>query len=162
MGTLLVFIPMRLFTMIYVSCASTKVTGHSLRDIADNSATRNSRIGVTGLLLYGSGNYFQIVEGGETAVKGLYRRIAQDSRHHNLRVLFESPISDRIFPQWQMGQLNLDEPGITPADYWTELEQPASLNRLDQPSSRDRAIAWVREFIEHHSDSQKYPSLTGT
>ncbi len=154
---------MRLYTMIYTSRASTKVTHASLRAIVESSARRNARIGVTGLLLYGSGNYFQLVEGGETAVKALCRRIDQDNRHHGMRVVFEGSIAKRVFPQWQMGLLNLDDPGLTPADHWSELNQPAGLSRSDHQTSRDLVIAWVREFIEHHgSDTQMPTTLTGT
>lgn len=134
--------------MIYTSVASTRVTGASLRALAEGSARRNERIGVTGLLLYGSGNYFQLIEGSQSTVKSLYRRISTDDRHHDVRLLFEAKIADRVFPDWHMGQLNLDEPGLNPADFWDHAGHPQSPTRSQEATARDQAIAWIRQFME--------------
>lgn len=149
--------------MIYTSKASTKVTSGLLREIAESSAQRNAQIGVTGLLLYGSGNYFQLIEGGQTAVKSLCRRIDQDTRHHGMQMLLEAPIGSRIFPQWNMGQLNLDEPELTDEDCWADFNHAVELSGSGRRTSRDQAIAWIRQFIEHHgSETQKKSCLTGS
>lgn len=138
---------MQTYTLIYTSKASTRVTKASLRKIAESSARRNERVGVTGLLLYGSGTYLQLLEGSQSTVKALYRRIEQDPRHHHARLLFESHISSRVFPDWHMGQLNLSASRVIPADTWTEFNNPFSDKRLKN-TPRNQAIAWVRAFIE--------------
>lgn len=145
---------MKLHTMIYVSVASRKVTQGSLNLIAESSARRNARVGVTGLLLYGSGNYFQLIEGGASTVERLYRRIATDERHHQLRLVYQADISHRVFPDWNMGLLNLDEPGLVPADYWQVFSAQDEAQAGQAADPRAQAIGWVRRFMNHQSGSE--------
>ena len=63
----------------------------------------NPRLGITGLLVFGQGIFFQWLEGPRDNVTGLLARIAADTRHTNLVVLSqEDDIRDRLFPEWDM------------------------------------------------------------
>ena len=61
------------------------------------------RLGITGLLVYGQGIFFQWLEGPHDNVSQLLARISADPRHTNVVVLSqEDEIRDRLFPEWDM------------------------------------------------------------
>ncbi|EOD79415.1 hypothetical protein D515_01763 [Grimontia indica] len=69
---------------------------------------KNGELGVSGLLLYAKGNFFQVLEGEEHNVDKLYQKIEQDDRHNRVVVLDRSEIKKRAFPDWSMGFRNLE------------------------------------------------------
>ena len=62
------------------------------------------------MLLYKDGNFMQVLEGDEEAVRGLYARIAADPRHGGEITLQEGFAEGRQFPDWSMGFRDLDSP----------------------------------------------------
>jgi hypothetical protein len=76
------------------------------------SREKNTRLGLTGMLLYKDGNFIQALEGPDDAVEALYRSIERDPRHHGVLRLTRQPIQDREFAAWSMGFQNLDEANL--------------------------------------------------
>ena len=66
-------------------------------------------MGVTGVLCCcpSEGIFLQVLEGGRSAVNKLYHRIASDSRHSDVELLFYEEIGERTFAGWAMGQVNM-------------------------------------------------------
>lgn len=62
----------------------------------------NPGLEIGGVLHYGDGYFFQVLEGPAAAVDHLYERIAQDSRHQDVSTLERRPIRQRRFPDWSM------------------------------------------------------------
>jgi len=63
----------------------------------------NPRFGITGLLVYGSGIFFQWLEGPRDNVTSLMKIISSDPRHSSVVVLSQDDeIQDRLFPNWDM------------------------------------------------------------
>jgi hypothetical protein len=70
----------------------------------------NPRFGITGLLVYGSGIFFQWLEGPRDQVSSLMKIISNDPRHLNLVVLSqEDEIRDRLFADWDMEWVQASE-----------------------------------------------------
>lgn len=63
----------------------------------------NSRSGVTGMLLYSDGSFFQVLKGTETAIDITFARIALDTRHQQTTCIIREPIARRAFSDWTMG-----------------------------------------------------------
>ncbi len=81
-----------------------------VKQIIETSRKNNSRVGVTGFLMF-DGEYFaQALEGSRTAVTHTYNRIAGDLRHINMHLIACSDVKERLFPNWAMGLLD----GIPP------------------------------------------------
>ncbi len=55
--------------------------------------------------MFQNGAFAQILEGPEPTVRELLRRITEDSRHYNLRVLVDCPINQRCYADWSMEYL---------------------------------------------------------
>jgi hypothetical protein len=61
---------------------------------------------VTGFLLRHQDRFFQLLEGGRVDLERLMGRLAADRRHQNIRVLVDTPVDRRLFPQWAMAQID--------------------------------------------------------
>ena len=52
--------------------------------------------------MYNGVNFMQVVEGAETAIDDLMRRLLADQRHSKLKIENERLIDQRSFPEWTM------------------------------------------------------------
>jgi hypothetical protein len=80
-----------------------------LLELLEKSRKNNAKLGITGMLLYKDGEFMQVLEGEEKAVRSLSKRIAEDPRHTNFIILMDRVCTQREFPDWSMGFTNLDE-----------------------------------------------------
>ncbi|MDB5937809.1 MAG: hypothetical protein JWP77_173 [Polaromonas sp.] len=97
-----------LLRIIYVSRASSPLP-LELKDILASSRKNNRALRVTGAMGFIDGLYLQYLEGEESVVNALYKRIEEDSRHATPKVLDSKPISERAFPGWSMGLLTWND-----------------------------------------------------
>ncbi len=98
-----------MISLIYVSSATHLMSSEELLNILRISQMKNEERAVTGMLLYMSGNFMQVLEGDEEAVRETYEKILQDDRHTGVTLLVEEPIVERQFEKWTMAFRNLDE-----------------------------------------------------
>ncbi len=98
-----------LYSIIYASSAIRLFTRDELLELLTTAKERNSKRGITGLLLYKGGNFIQAIEGLESDVKTLYEKIQKDHRHENIITLGSQAINERQFPDWTMGFRNIDD-----------------------------------------------------
>ncbi len=98
-----------MFFLIYVSAAVTWFSSTELHALLASSRQHNQRAGITGLLLYKDGNFMQVLEGDEAAVRALHQRIAADLRHHGMVTIDSGTVAERQFGQWCMGFSRLDD-----------------------------------------------------
>ena len=92
-----------MFFMVYVSSAVTPFTHSELTDLLEKSRVNNAALDISGMLLYKDGNFMQVLEGDETAVRALYDKVARDPRHRGVLVLLQGTLAERQFPDWSMG-----------------------------------------------------------
>jgi hypothetical protein len=88
---------------IYVSAATHDFGREELSDLLQAARLTNRRLGVTGMLLYAEGTFFQILEGPQLTVDALYERISRDTRHTEVAKIIREPIDHRSFAEWTMG-----------------------------------------------------------
>jgi hypothetical protein len=81
-----------------------------LSDLLKKSPARNAAAGITGLLLYKDGQFMQVLEGPEAAVKQTFDQISRRPEHHGIMVLIEEHTTERQFTDWSMAFQNLDLP----------------------------------------------------
>jgi hypothetical protein len=86
-----------MYHLVYISQAQENMTLTTLVVLLMQARTLNERHDVTGTLVYGDGQFMQVMEGEEAVVKDLYARVAQDARHYNVRTLAEGPLATRSF-----------------------------------------------------------------
>lgn len=93
---------------MYCSTAIAELSPHDLRAILKVSRNRNSQHCVTGMLLYASGSFFQVLEGDEATLTELFDLIASDWRHKNVTKIIHEPIAQRAFGDWTVGFAEID------------------------------------------------------
>jgi Sensors of blue-light using FAD len=84
--------------IVYVSRATPGVTLRDCYDIIRTAHNRNSRLGLTGALLYLDGWFIQVLEGWSGAVHSRYEAIRRDPRHTALELRLDSPVDGLMFP----------------------------------------------------------------
>ena len=89
--------------LIYSSAAVTPFSQADLNKLLDLACRRNDLFCVTGMLLYHSGSFLQVLEGPESGIDTIYRSITRDKRHINHKLLNRSEVTRREFEGWSMG-----------------------------------------------------------
>jgi len=92
-----------LYQIIYASAATRPIEEDELLGMLKRAREKNTRLGVTGMLLHCDGSFIQALEGPKAQVMDLISVIRKDIRHNRIAVLFEGPIKNRSFSQWSMG-----------------------------------------------------------
>lgn len=108
--------------IIYCSQSTTDISPEELIALLELSRRNNERAGLSGMLLYCSQSFLQVLEGDDEALRTTYDRILVDDRHTNLRMLMNADVAAPLFPDWTMGFEHVDDEeladdldGFTPA-----------------------------------------------
>ncbi len=101
-----------LFQIVYTSTASESFSRADLMELLKGSVQRNTRVGITGLLLYYDGTFMQTLEGDGSVVIALFAKICRDPRHHHVIPLVHGPITRRDFSDSAMAFRDLNTPGL--------------------------------------------------
>ena len=98
---------------IYASTPSPEFRESALPALLKNARRANLERGISGMLLYIDGSFFQVLEGSAHAVDAVYCAIKGDPRHRRVTLIIREPILERNFGDWTMGFANVapDEVG---------------------------------------------------
>lgn len=94
--------------LIYCSRETVPFDQSMLDALLAKARSRNAQKDITGLLLYDSGDFLQILEGPSEAVLDLYHLIERDNRHKDARIVHQQEIRDREFGDWGMAFARAD------------------------------------------------------
>jgi len=89
--------------VVYVSSGTCDFGDADLKALLDRARENNRLSGVTGVLFYLSGNFIQLIEGEVPAVTETLNKIRLDKRHRNIIQLSDRRVTERSFPEFQMG-----------------------------------------------------------
>ncbi|MCT7958757.1 BLUF domain-containing protein [Laspinema palackyanum] len=96
--------------LTYISKFSRTLCAEEIEAIGRVSGQKNQQANVTGVLLCLDGIFFQILEGEAEKIDRIYERILADDRHTDILCLkSEGEVGERMFPDWSMQTINLDE-----------------------------------------------------
>ena len=97
-------------TFVYCSRAAEGVDDDEVGRIIEFSQLRNAARGITGVLVFGSGVFFQWVEGPPVAVQNLIASLHGDSRHYDVVSLDQSVEErERLYEGWDMERVEADD-----------------------------------------------------
>ncbi|WBA42488.1 BLUF domain-containing protein [Hymenobacter canadensis] len=88
--------------IIYLSSATKPMSGDDLTKLLGQCRQNNEQLGITGALVYGGGQFMQIMEGDEAIVQALYDKVENDPRHTGVMKLADKDIPHRSFGSWSM------------------------------------------------------------
>lgn len=88
--------------LIYRSVVARPVRFQDVEAIAEISAKNNSKVGVSGMLVYTPSHFLQVLEGDKDAVETVYNRVKKDPRHQMIKTLAVETTAERAFGNWGM------------------------------------------------------------
>lgn len=97
-----------LIQLVYISRSTfvpEKLTGGIQPNVARillKSRANNEKNGLVGVLYFGDNNFFQCLEGEQSAVEKLYEKLLLDPRHKDLQIIVKKPIDTLSFSNWSM------------------------------------------------------------
>jgi hypothetical protein len=138
-----------MFFHIYVSSAVNPFTRDQLRDLLAACVANNGGLDITGMLLYRDGNFMQVLEGEEAAVRHIQGKIQRDTRHRSIFTIVEGPQPERCFPDWSMGFRDLTSTDVhsAPAGFNQFLNTP--LTPAEFSSNPSRAHVLLQMFRDN-------------
>jgi hypothetical protein len=120
-----------LYNLVYCSRATADVDSAAVDSIIASARRWNPVYGITGLLVFGSGIFFQWLEGPRENVTNLMTRLKADLRHENVVSLTESEeVRERLFPDWDMELVSTDNIRDVLQDALDTAEDPLNAEAL--------------------------------
>lgn len=98
----------QLVRAIYISHTHARLSDAQLDTVMADLHRHHTVCGVTGLLLYKSRTFFEVIEGNEDFVNLTLDRIFRDPRHFKMKVMMLQKARMRRFDGWSMGFRRLD------------------------------------------------------
>ncbi len=115
-----------LHRVVYLSSATQGFPAEALEELLVGAREANARRGVTGMLIYHDGNFFQVLEGRKADVLETLDRIRADRRHAGMIMLENRPCRRSTFPDWSMGYRVLEELSQPQREGFFELARAAN------------------------------------
>ena len=121
-----------LYNMVYCSRATMGVDDAAVARIIEVSRRSNPERGITGLLVFGSGIFFQWLEGPRDNVTALLSLLKTDTRHDNIVIFSENEEArERLFPDWDMELVTTDDIRDVLVDALDSAEDPHNADALN-------------------------------
>jgi hypothetical protein len=99
-----------LYHFVYCSRAADGVDDLEVGRIVESAQRHNSARGITGMLSFGRGVFFQWVEGPAAQVQKLIASLHGDRRHYDIVSLDQSEEKrQRLYPNWAMEKIEAEE-----------------------------------------------------
>ena len=100
----------RLYNLVYCSRVADGTDDATVARIIETARRCNPAHGITGLLMFGNGIFFQWLEGPRDNVLQLMANVKADPRHENLVQLSSvEVVRERLFSDWDMELVTRDD-----------------------------------------------------
>lgn len=143
-----------LIRLIYVSVAARGLTADEIESILTTATRHNEVRGLTGMLIYDEGQFWQVLEGPVKAVMSTFDMIRSDKRHSDVTTLVTEDIDKREFHTFRMGTpgnvREIDDPDL-------HAHVDAALAREDAANPKEASQRLVRGFSQN---GQWYPLIS--
>ena len=117
--------------IVYCSQAVDDMSKEALEKIIATARHHNPKFGITGLLVFGSGVFFQWLEGPRDNVTSLFKIISSDPRHSHVVLLTkEDEFRERLFPNWDMELVAAEDISVVLEDAMHDASDPKQKKAL--------------------------------
>ena len=117
-----------LYHFVYCSRAANGVDDAEVDRIVESARRHNPARGITGVLVFGSGVFFQWIEGPAAEIHKLIASLHGDPRHYDIVSLSQSEEErERLYPDWDMEKV---EPQDIRAVLQEALESAEDINNV--------------------------------
>lgn len=101
-----------LYEIFYCSVLAQDLPPATVGAIVTQARVRNAQHRITGLLVFDGMRFCQHFEGPREAVETLMRRIDRDSRHTDVRVVYQGALATRRYTGFGMGLAESEGPHL--------------------------------------------------
>ena len=99
-----------LYTFVYCSRAAEGVDDAEVGRIVEAAQRHNLARGITGVLVFGNGVFFQLIEGPAAQIQKLIATLHCDPRHYDVVSLdWSEERRERLYPNWEMERVTADD-----------------------------------------------------
>lgn len=158
-----IFDPRSLVQLTYVSTRVAHLQDDEIIEMVIKANYANRRDDITGCLWFGPKRFFQVLEGQQTKVDRLYRKIRSDTRHYSVKLISYDTIRIRQFSRWNLThvahqedrvieQLIMDYTGSVPNSVAEQSITDSRTNLLQRIIERLREVAGRRNDSLAESD----------
>jgi hypothetical protein len=137
----------RLIQVVYASRATVACDGPFLSALLEKARRRNGELGVSGVLLYHTGAFLQVLEGAPEVVTGLYGKIERDRRHDRIVILNRRAVAERSFSEWSMGLMKTDSKVMKGAPGLNEFLMGGVLNLAEDSERLSKILDGFRRGL---------------
>ena len=102
-----------MISLVYHSKVSPGLTATDIANIYKVSVEWNKAFEVGGLLFSDGKRFVQIIEGKSDIITGLFKKILNDRRHGDARLVVAEPLMERHFGDWGMGLIRNSDPNVS-------------------------------------------------
>lgn len=88
--------------LIYTSVQVQGFDQHDFALLCKQASANNQKLNIEGMLLFNGSEFMQCLEGPNDAVAEIYRKITQDTRHTDIRLLVSETTDTPLFENWSM------------------------------------------------------------
>lgn len=134
----------QLVYFLYISAADPDVSFEDLAEILASSKKYNDAHGVSGMLLFKSGSFLQVLEASRAEMTRVLERIMGDPRHRNMIAILSGELEKRKFPDWSMGFVNMEE--VINSDVYYEDYFDATLELSEIAKDAEQAFKFIQRF----------------
>lgn len=100
---------MSLYCLVYESIANQEMSDDNLKELLATARLKNALLDITGMLLFKNRFFMQALEGEKDAIEKIFDKVMKDPRHSEVLIIYKKPITERRFPEWQMGFNKIDD-----------------------------------------------------
>jgi hypothetical protein len=111
--------------LTYLSIAADSLTERDAERLAAGAELANRDACITGMMAFGGGLIFQVMEGPHDSIEALMQRIGRDPRHRSLQILTDEMIATRDFEGFPMSFRTLDEEAVETIGVTAMLDEKA-------------------------------------
>ncbi|AOG04274.1 BLUF domain-containing protein [Bosea sp. RAC05] len=95
---------------VYCSRAADGVDDAEVGRIVESAQRSNRARGITGVLVFGGGVFFQWIEGPPAQIQSLIASLHSDPRHYDIVSLSQSEEKrERLYPNWEMERVGVED-----------------------------------------------------
>jgi len=111
------------------------------------------------VLLYSGSHFMQCFEGPDEAVQKVYARILASSKHKDMVVMMDEPITQRAFGSWLMGSAKATESELLKlsTEQWTQRNSEATFPPAMPPGLGMLQVFWGLRPTEQHRSAPVAP-----
>ena len=143
---------MSLYCLVYTSLANQKMSDDNLKALLNKARLNNERVTITGMLLYLDPFFMQILEGEEAIVFKRINIIKQDSRHHQVKIIYKKFIEKRSFPNWTMGFNKINDENLEAIEGFSNFwQRPTSEFFSDSPSDIEKTLGKFLDMFKRET-----------